>query len=277
MKKVLICSIIRNQAQNLNTWFSQLKNLVENISNEYECYLSVFENDSTDNTQDFLKQADFSFLMGTIIDNAILNTQQYESIWSVDRIKNLAFYRQSCIDSGFRKWSQIYFDKICFIEPDIKYNSSWLKELILAKHPESLGINPDVYSGWSLRSYKNPKESMYLYDTCAVRQSENDIYWNFDNEDKWKNSSLLKTYITHEDSSCLHSVYSTFNCFCVYNSEPFYKGIRWGYTNDRINPSNIKVDDNLYLESDTVNIIENFRKHGYYKILLNRNCIVRHL
>lgn len=277
MKKVLICSIIRNQAENLNTWFSQLKNLVQNISNEYECYLSIFENDSVDNTQDLLKKFDFSFLKDSIIEYSILNTKQYESIWSVDRIKNLAFYRQSCIDNGFKTWYNFSFDKICFIEPDIEYDPKWSKELILSKHPESIDINPDIYSGWSLRSNKNPKESMYLYDTCAVRQSKNDIYWNFDNEKKWIDSSLLRTSLSNEDSNCLHSIYSTFNCFCVYKAEPFYKGIKWGYTNSRINPSDIQLDNNLFLESDTVNIVENFRENGYKNILLNRNCIIRHL
>lgn len=277
MKKVLICSIIRNQAENLNTWFFQLKNLVQNISNEYECYLSVFENDSIDNTQNLLKKFNFSFLKDYILKYSILNTKQYESIWSVDRIKNLAFYRQSCIDNGFKIWSNISFDKICFIEPDIEYDPKWSKELILSKHPESIGINPDIYSGWSLRSNKNPKESMYLYDTCAVRQSKDDIHWNFDNEKEWINTSLLKTFLSNEDSNCLHSIYSTFNCFCVYKAEPFYKGITWGYTNSRINPSHIQLDNNLFLESDTVNIVENFRENGYKNILLNRNCIIRHL
>jgi len=277
MKKVLLCSIIRNQQDNLNLWFDQIKKITEEISFEYECYLSIFENDSVDNTKEMLSSFDFSFLKDFLIQKTTLKTEQYGSIWSIKRIQNLAFYRQSCIDNGFNKFSNVTFDKIAFIEPDTKYNPKWSKELILAKHPESVGIKPDVYSGWSLRSNKNPKESMYLYDTCASRQLKSDIYWNFHREDEWKNQSLIKTFFSHEDSYCLHSIYSTFNCFCVYNAEPFYKGIKWGYTNDRLNPSNIKVNDNEYLECDTVNIVETFRKNNYDKIFLNRNCIIRHL
>ena len=57
----------------------------------------------------------------------------------------------------------------------------------------------------------------------------------------------------------------------------FYTRIRLSEVEEKTNLKIVENDDNLYLESDTVNIIENFRKHGYYKILLNRNCIVRHL
>jgi len=71
-------------------------------------------------------------------------------------------------------------------------------------------------------------------------------------------------------------VYSTFNCFCVYNSKPFIDGLRWGFLNKRLNASDIKLDSG-YLDADTSIMCEQFRALGYNNIFINRNCLVRHL
>lgn len=146
-----------------------------------------------------------------------------------------------------------------------------------ARHPLSLKINPDIYSGWSLRSDNHPKESFYLYDTCASRQYERDTFWNFENESKWDGQSLLKTDLGGVDSNCLHSIYSTFNCFCAYNAKPFYEGMKWGFSNNRINASDVLLENGNFLEADTVNIVEQFRSNNYNNIYINKNCIIRHL
>jgi hypothetical protein len=279
MKNVLICSIFRNQSENLDLYFEQLCSLSNQIYKEANLYYSLYENDSTDNTKDIINQY-LSFNIGIsdrfIFTSETLNTNKYGSIWNLERIINLANARNKAVEQGLNKWRDIRFDKIVFIEPDIEYDPKWCSELILARHPAQAGIEPDVYSGWSLRSNKHPKESMYLYDTCATRQTYKDIHWNFETEGKWRNESLIKTHITDIDSSCLHTVYSTFNCFCVYKGEPFYKGIRFGISNDRLKTSDI-TDGTKYLDADTSNLIESFRKNGYNNVLLNRNCIVRHL
>lgn len=272
MRNILICTIVRNQYSNLFTWSNQLVKL-EEICKQKNCNftISVYENDSTDNTPfalDLLK----GFFESMVVKSENIGTKQYGSVWDIDRIKNLSNARNQCLNNV----DLDKFDKIVYIEPDVTYNPSWCAELILANHPAQAGINPDIYSAWSLRSENHPKESMYLYDTCATRQYENDIFWNLDKEKEWINNSLIQTNLGGVDSNCLHKVYSTFNCFCVYNAEPFKKGLRWGYINDRIDASGIKVG-NGFLDADTSIICEDFRKMGYGKILINRNCIVRHL
>jgi hypothetical protein len=275
-KKILVCSIIRNQAHNIPTWYQLLNHLNFLLANQYDLYLSVYENDSLDDTKQLLKNADFSKFANYRLISENLGTQQFGSIWSIERLKNLAMYRQKCLD-GF---DLNQFEKIAYIESDIVYDPNWCQELILAKHPAQVGIVPDVYSAWSLRSFTNPKESMYLYDVCATRQTSKDICWNFQNEHNWTVNNIIKTNLGGVDGFCLFSLYSTFNCFCVYNVNPFIKNnIKWNYINPRINASNIQADDNrnYWIDSDTVVICEDFHKHGYHNILINKNCLVRHL
>lgn len=172
-KKILVCTIMRNQEDNILTWRNQLERLIQNCP-EYDFTISVYENDSTDLTKEYLDSIRESFIIlniDFIIKCENIGTQKYGSVWSLDRIKNLANARQRCIDQV----GHLNFDKIAFIEPDIEYDPNWCKELILAKHPEQASIVPHIYSAWSLRSSFHPKESSYLYDTCATRQTDKDV------------------------------------------------------------------------------------------------------
>lgn len=274
MKNILICSIIRNQEHNLNFWYNQIFNLTKILKeNNYNVSLSIFENDSQDKTKEILSNFDFSFLNLKKNESKNFGTIQYSSIWSYDRLKNLAFYRQQCLEGI----DLTEFDKIAYIEPDIIYDPYWCSELVLANHLKSINIEPDIYSAWSLRSMKHPKESMYLYDTCATRYSEFDLNWDVAKENEIINKSLIKTYLSPIDSNCIHKVWSTFNCFCVYSSKPFIENnIKWNFINTRLDTKQGSYH-NGWLEADTVVICEDFHKNGYHNIYLNKNCIVRHI
>jgi len=51
MKTILISTIVRNRGKTLHKWHSQIKDLVsKDKKNKY--YLSVYENDSTDDSKD---------------------------------------------------------------------------------------------------------------------------------------------------------------------------------------------------------------------------------
>lgn len=290
-RKVLICTIMRNSIAYVDRWETQLAALVEQLEGQYECWFSVVENDSTDGTDEWLrKKHDSCLLYGSVLGSTVtwqwlstdkLGTHQYGSVWSVDRLCNLANARQKCLDQVGAA-TLATFDKIAYVEVDTTYDPVWLSELILAKHPLAAGLGePDIYSGWSLRSKKHPKESVYLYDTCATRQTKDHTEWRFDLADTWRAASLVKTDLGKlYHNNCLHSVWSTFNCFCVYNAKPFIEGARWGYVNTRLNTGQEYIHDGDYgsgwLECDTVQICEEFRKRYYNKIYLNTNCLVRH-
>jgi len=274
-KKILICTIMRNQENNIMRWYNQLDRLIKWCP-DYEFTVSVYENDSTDETKNILSVIEKNGEISIILKCENLGTAQYGSIWSTDRLKNLAIYRQKAIDQV----GHLNFDKIAFIEPDVSYDPRWCSELINAVHPAQAGLVPHIYSAWSLRSEKHPKESCFLYDTCATRQTKYDTCWEFGKENLWRGKSLVKTHITDIDSNCLHQIWSTFNCFCVYDAEPFKKGIKWGYLNKRLNNGQPYINDGDYgsgfLEADTVMICESFREAGYNNIYLNTNCLTRH-
>lgn len=282
-RKVLICTIMRDVEKSLSNWYEGIKGLISHLSKEgWTIDLSVYENDSVDYTAFNAEALLDSFrCMGIVTQfrSEKLGTQKYGSVWSLDRINNLAAARQACLDQV----DMTKYDKVCYIEPDVTYDPFWLRELILARHPKAAGIgDPDVYSGWSLRSLSNPKESVFLYDVCATRATSEDICWDVgESGGAWRGKSLVPTNLGGPDANCLHSVWSAFNCFCVYNAKPFKEGVRWGIVNKRVNPSRIQVgtDDNgfiHYLEADTVNICEQFRERGYNGIYLNTNCLIRH-
>lgn len=262
MKNVLICSIVRNQEKNLQRWYNQILQLVKYCP-DCTFHLSIYENDSQDNTKEILKNYDYWFIGGEkIITTSNLGTNQYGSVWSEDRLANLAFYRNSCINQIDIIKNNI--DLIIFIEPDVKYDAKWAQELINQKI-----CQPDIYSAWSLRSEAIPKESMYLYDTSSTRATENDLYWDFDTSEK-------KCQLINSDWA-IFSCWTTFNCLCVYNAKPFKEGIRFGHINERLKERGGIQPYRNYIDSDTVVICENFRKAGYNKIYFNRNVIVRHL
>ena len=278
-RRLLICTIARNCVHSLETWANQISLLAFEVREQYDVDLSIYENDSTDGTKELLAKLWTNVFptcgLHARLHREDIGTQQYGSVWSVDRLRNLAKARQHCLDQVHDLTD---YDKIAFIEPDVTYDPEWCKELILARHPAAAGLgDPDIYSGWSLRSEKHPKESTFLYDTCATRQRDTDTSWDFayDGGGTWRADSLVPTNLSHYDSNCLHKVWSTFNCFCVYNAKPFINGLCWGYINRRLDNGQQRVEDG-WLEADTVKVCEDFRILGHDKIYLNTNCLVRH-
>lgn len=266
---------MRNQEKNISSWHNQLEELIR-LCPEYEFTVSVYENDSIDHTKRMLRvMAEHGNIPKIKLVCENIGTKQYGSVWNVDRLKNLANARQKCIDQV----GHLNFDKIAFIEPDVEYDPNWCKELILAKHPEQAGLTPHIYSGWSLRSSVHPKESCFLYDTCATRQTNKDVCWNFETESAWRGKSLVQTRFSDIDSNCLHFVWSTFNCFCVYDAEPFKQGLEWDFQNYRLNTGQLLIKDediDTWLDADTSVMCEDFRTMGFNNILLNTNCLIRH-
>ena len=81
MSNILICSIIRNQEPNLNLWYSQLIRLSKLIHGDV--YLSVFENDSSDQTKSILNSLSYPF--SSIVTCKDLNKRFYGIVWSLDK------------------------------------------------------------------------------------------------------------------------------------------------------------------------------------------------
>ena len=294
MRRLLVCTIVRDALPHLDTWWHQLAELTKLVAGEYDVTLSVAENDSVDGSAGWLRLqydrwGDWHANWGPLLDGfhlstQTLGTQRYPSIWSVDRLRNLATARQQCLD---QVPDLAAFDKVAYVEVDCTWDARWCQELVLARHPLAAGLGePDIYSGWSLRPLSNPKESVFLYDTCATRATKDDTCWDVTEQcGRWRGATVIPTDLGGPDSMCLHPVWSTFSCFCVYNAEPFKRGVRWDYLNPRLDtgqPRYGRAGPDLqqhiegWLDSDTSVLCEAFRARGYDKVYLNTNCLVRH-
>lgn len=239
-EKILIYSILRNTEDFFAKYYSQIKMIVEKFQ-QYEFYLSIYENDSTDNTKHFLNIADWSFLkpenVSIISEN--INTKFYGSVKDAARVENLSNARNKAIEAkGFLE----KVDYVLMVEGDIRFNLIAIKKLLEFKLVEP---DFDVVSAISLR--KNKKH----YDIWATRATPiyNKEYSDLDPD--YKRKSYGKYY-------------STSNGLVLYRAKPFQEGIRHGWIN--------KVTNEF--DCEMVVLCQNFRKCGYNNIYINYKCEV---
>ena len=232
---ILICSIVRNREKYLQLWYDQIKSLVEH-NKDVEFTLSVYENDSNDSSVEMLKGFDFSFLKEHRLESENLGTNYYGSIKSEDRVNVLANARNKTLDQA-PDLSE--FSKVIFIEPDIKYSAKEASRLI--------NLEYDIISGTT------PHPVVPIYDNWCTRLSDKGMDWPL-------NLGL------HTFDTDIIPVWTTFNCFCVYNAKPFAEGLRFSGYNDRFET----------YDCDTAVICEKFREAGYDNIVLDRTFEVTH-
>lgn len=234
-EKILIYSILRNTEDFFARYYTQIKMIVQKFE-QYDFYLSIYENDSTDKTKYFLNVADWSFLkpenISIISEN--INTKFYGSVKDPVRVENLSIARNKAIEAGgfLEK-----VDYVLMIEGDIKFNIAAVKELLNFKNVEN---NFDIVSAVSLR--KNRRH----YDVWATRTTPvyNSTGSELDPDYKRKHYG---------------EYYSTSNGLILYRAEPFKKGIRHGWIN--------KVTNEF--DCEMVVLCQNFREHGYNNIYIN--------
>jgi hypothetical protein len=236
-RKILICSIFRNRDKFVERWYDQINSIAKYYKDEYDFTVSIYENDSIDNTKDkllLLKNNNFKNLFLTMED---IKTNYYPSIVNQDRVKNLANARNHCLNIKDLDLSKFY--KIIFIEPDFQYELSSAIKIISAEKINNIKF--DIISGISIFNG-------IFYDFWATRKTENDTQTKID------------------ISNTVEPFWSTFNGFCSYNPEAFHKGLRFRWFNDRLDT----------FDCDTAVICEDFRKNKYDKIYIDRSAIFNH-
>lgn len=238
-KKILICSIIRDRANYLILWINQINSMIDKCP-DYDFFLSVYENDSIDRSAKTLKSLDFSKFKDFFIKTENLNTPSFGSIKNDHRVCLLAEARNKAI-YGCNFLDRC--DEVLFVEPDIDYCPNELSNII-KDH------SCDILSAKSTHIHNTlPHE---IYDNWASRLTDKD--------ECWPNVVAVEGFPRRVE------VWSTFNCFCKYNAEPFKKNISFSGFNKRLN----KYD------CDTAVICENFREAGYGKVVLDGRYSVFH-
>lgn len=233
---------MRNEAKFLDLWYSQISQLPKLYKEEFNFFLSIYENDSDDATFQKLSSYDFSMFGNVRILSEKLHTPYFVGGMHPLRVQLLALARNETI-YGFRFLKDI--DYVLSIEPDLRYDPT-KAGVILCDHEKVYGKKFDILTAKSCH-VSSPDR---IYDSWGTRIK--------DDTDRWHEGDYV--------FGGLEPLWSTFNCFALYNAEPIKKGIAFG----NVNPRNGQSD------CDTVVICENFRKNGYDKIYWNTEFYVEH-
>lgn len=237
--KVLVYSIIRNEAKFIDGYYNRLRMMVKALPN-YEFYLSLYENDSTDGTKQKLLSKDWSFFAGVSIISEDIKTKDYGSVKDEDRVKNLSIARNKAIEAGgFLK----FVDYILMIESDMIWDVSVVKKIFSFKKKEP---DFDIVSGITIRNKG-------LYDSWATRKTPEFI----PNKPVLEPNYRIKAYDKY---------YSTSNGLCLYRAEPFREGVRYGWINTVTKEA----------DCDTVVVCQYFHERGYSNIYILHDAEIYH-
>lgn len=232
-QKILVYSIIRNRAKYMESFYTQLKKLVQSYP-QYDFYLSIYENDSTDSTKEKIFNKDWSFFKGVSITSEDLNTKYFTSTKDEERVRNLAIARNKALESN--PFLPIV-DYVLMTEGDIRYKTAEIGELLSFKDKEP---EFDIVSAISIR--KNGSH----YDWWATRTSA-----KFN-----KDYSEIEPDFNKKDYG---RYYSTSNGLCLYRAKPFQEGVRHHWINTVTKEPDCEM----------VVLCQNFQAKGYKNIFIN--------
>lgn len=245
MSNILVCTIIRNQQQDIQNWCLKLNKLIRSDkSNTY--YVSVYQNDSTDATKQLLQYCKFPNVKHSIVSQNIqtqylnrfntvkrLGVPSNGNIGLIKRLQNLSSARNRTLQSI----TKAPFQYVLFVQCDIDYQPQSMRQF----------IHDAILNGYDIASPMSIHNSE-LYDKWATRLHQNQQW--FEPTQYWNSNTIIPCY-------------STFNCFCLYKAIPMYSGVKFDYIN-----SNGDVD------CDTVIICQKYRQFGLTNIILNKHYSV---
>lgn len=240
-KSILIYSIIRNREEWMGKYHSQLRAAVE-ASPEYDFYLSIYENDSTDKTRQEILNKNWSFVKGFSFISENLNTKYFSSVKDAQRVENLSNARNKGIEGGN------FLDKVDYvmmIEGDVKYDIASFRRLL---NFENIEPNFDIVSTISLR--KNGTH----YDWWATRTTPIFV----------KERSEIETDYSKKEYG---RYYSTSNGLCLYRAKPFQEGIRHHWINSATGE----------FDCEMVVLCQKFHEKGYSNIFIDYKAIAYHI
>lgn len=231
-EKILISTIVRNRGNKLLNYFNQIENFIEDLKDDYEFSISLYENDSIDNSKELILNNDYKMFKNKYLKCENINTDFYGSIINDQRVINFANARNLTIKST----DLDEFDWMLIIEPDIVYTTEDAKKIIKRS---GLNFKPDIYSGILMMNG-------IPYDRWGTRRTDTDEWgWFFDDH-------LINP---------IREFWTTANGICLYNMEPFKNGLKFSAFNKRLK----KID------CDTAVLCEDFREMGYNKIYIDQS------
>lgn len=239
---VLICSIIRNEARFLDTWYAQIKEIATTFKDD-SFSLSVFENDSTDGSFAKLAAFDWSFLSNYTLTSNKLNSPFFHGGKHPQRVQLLAACRNRCMYQ-FPFFSEV--SHVLFIEADITYTIDVADKII--HHEKHYGRSFDVLTPKSVHGDRPGPDN--IYDSWGTRKTYKDTDWKDE----------------YSQVGGLTPMWAVFHCFMMIRAEPLKKGVCFGGVNERLGIS----------DCDPVVLCENLRKAGHDQIYWDPSLEVKH-
>lgn len=262
---ILVCSILRDNEPHMANFINQINQFVDDFAGEHSFTISLYENDSSDNTAQILQTMDLSRFKDSSVITESLGKTKFGSVVAEERVKNLAIARNKALTA---KAFYMDADYVLFIDCDVKYNRNFIPTLISF---QSYGIPTiDVYSGISVTKTnpgENPEmqvklpanpdgypkeEGIYrVYDTWGTRRTEHE---------EWG------SWFGNVNEVPIANCWATYNSICLYNATPFKNGIRFDHINPRIGKFDLEV----------AVVCEKFREQGYNNIIINQKLMCFH-
>ena len=261
--RILICTIVRNAEATIPRWWSKVSKMTETYP-EIEFGLSVYENDSVDNSKsllrDCMKKA-HNYFSEFHLKTEDIQTDFYGSVVDSKRVENLAKARNTCFE---QVKDLSFYDYAMSVEVDGQFSVPSLGRLFT--HIDKW----DILSGGS---YVPPTDSMMrlaiangekfkvpFYDHWATRLDSDEDFW----DNKIKDGETLfqsglsslnpQDLVTLPDD--ILPVYSTFNLVCLYRMKAITEGCQFAGYSEHLQS----------FDCDTTVICEKFRKAGYNRI-----------
>lgn len=233
---ILISTITRNDAHKLDNYYEQISNIPKQFK-DHKFYLSIYENDSIDDTVEKLNSYDFSMFEGHKVVCEKLDYPFAESVETEENIKILSECRNKAIfNSGFLD----ICDRVLVIESDVFFRPRAIRSLLNfnTKH----NIDADIVTSMHLWD----ELSNVLYDTYGTRHTS-ESKRDYQKKD-WKQKDF-------------DEYWATFNGVAYMKADGFKQGAKYLWFNERFNT----------VDCDTTLICEEFRKLGFDKIYMDYN------
>jgi len=234
----------------LKFFLNQVRETAERTEKKFEFSISLYENDSKDDSKLIIEEFKWTDewndnLFGKVVVNCEdIGTEEFGSVESDDRIKNMVRARNMCLDQF---GDLVDFDYVVYADIDYAWSNDVLEKLIDKIDSDDNDMN--IVSAYSLHAdIKRPP--MELYDKWATRHEKEHGWW----------SCTPYTFLSEEIK-----LYSTFNGLCVYEASPFVEGLRFSSSSQEFEE-----------DVEHISICEGFRERGLDSIWMIKAAHVLH-
>lgn len=247
MKKVGICLIARDSEVMLKNTLSLLDADCGKLTEKYQFFLSMYENDSMDDTVDIMSEYPLKNIK-SVVTSELTNNEKFGSVVSKERIELMARCRTRCVDALYEQVGGD-LDLILWLDVDYTWTNDAIEKLLDAVDEDGANI-ADVASAYSLHA-DIQRPHMELYDKWATRYQKDHSWWHCS---------------PHTFMPEAVPVYSTFNGLCAYKAGPFNEGLRFSAESESL-PK---------LDVEHVSICEGFQKAGLGRVMLMKDLFSLH-